>query len=292
MPKSRDTEGFTELWLNPANDAQPGLPTIFQYRPAVMFECLVQFRDVRAEIVYSQDRFYTTWLPGPEAAADWNIKAVELLTAARLQHQPSLEIRPYPHAVTISQRQLDEIESDLVEFLVRNEKLRLFYNSTLKLYSRLGEGREEFLHRSAEEARVGLEPTLKELSRKFKLRLEQLREAPLPETISDERLQELDVLRRAAISRLESRFNKLVLDNPENILKGLFRLRAEIDPPQEIAPLFQELERTFDEVYAKVNGFLTDNLERIRDCEEYTIGLHPNNIRPIRRALLWVPVVG
>jgi hypothetical protein len=290
--KSSHSEGLTELWVSLAAEAQPGLPAMFHYRPAVMFECLVEFRDVRAEIISSQDRLYATWLPEPEAAADWGLRAVEPLTPSRLQPAPQPDIKPYDHEVVIGQKKLDEIEADLISHLVRTEKLRVYCNSNLKLFSKMSETHEEFLHRAAEAARTGLEPALRELSRKFKMRLEQLRETPLPETISDERLQELEVLRRAAISRLESRLNKIVLDNPEVILKGLFMARAELDPPEEIAPLFQELTRTYDEAFAKLNGLLTDSLEQVRDCKEYHIGLHPNNIRVTRRALLWVPVVG
>jgi len=284
-------ERVVELWLRPADLMQAELPAIFQYHPAVMCECFIEFRDVRAEIAHSEDRIYTAWLPGADTAVDWSVRAVENLDPERLEPSPRPEIRAYDREVTLGKKQLEEIEADLIDYLVRTERLQIHYNPSLSLYSKLNESRDEFLHRAAEQARAQLEPALKKVSRHLQMRLQQLREAPLPEDIASERVHELEVIRRQAISQLESQLNQMVLESPQSFLKGLLYARPEFDPPGEIEPLFEQLEMIYDEVRTQVSALITSYLDRVQECEEYRIGLHPNNIRLIRRALLWVPVL-
>lgn len=291
MSKESQSEARAELWLNSPEGSDSHSGCQLTYRPAILFECVLEFRDPRAEVVHAEDRFYTTWLPQPGAASDWSAPAVRDLQPEWLTSEPRPDILPYGEAVDVSPAQWDEMETDLLDFLVRTEKLTLYYNAGLRLYSKLGESREDFLHRIADSVWERLEPELKELARQFKLQLEQVRQVPLPETISSERLQELDGIRRMAISRVETRLIRMVLDDPRSLLRGeVETARGLDDPPEEIQPLFEELARISADVEARLNALLTETLERATDCQSYTIGLQASQIRIVRRALLWVPV--
>jgi hypothetical protein len=291
MSKGNSAEGVAQLWLNPSQGGDRNSGGQLSYRPAVLFECIVEFRDPRAEVFHTEDRFYTAWLPQEEVAADWSVPAVASLEPESLASEPSPSIQPYEGAIALSPAKWEEMEADLVDYLVRTEKLTLYYNPGLKIYSRLGESREDFLDRLSDIMWERLEPELRNLARHFKMQLEQVRHAPLPKLISDDRRQELEGLRRMAISRLESQLTRLVLDDPKSWLRGQQWREQELgDPPGEIEPLFEELTRIAADVTSRLNALTTEALEQATDCQPYSIGLQPTGIRIVRRALLWVPV--
>lgn len=293
------TSGLAELWLGVEESLLRDALVIWRYRPALLFECLLEFRDPRAELVHSEDRRYTTWLPRDEAAADWSVPAVDEFTPERVRMAPQPGVHPYEGIVALTEARLEEIENDLIAHLVRSERLVLYYNPNLRLYSRWNESREEFLERVVEEVRERLHPTLKELLREFQLQLEQLRQKPLPRDVPEELRAGLDVLRRRMISRVEARLNRVVLDHPIGAVlrgesaEGVLDVSPEGEKggevPDELQPLAQELERLYETAAARAGALLREALEQARECEPYAVALHPHGIRILRRALLWVP---
>lgn len=291
------TSGLAELWLGVEESLLRDALVIWRYRPALLFECLLEFRDPRAELVHSEDRRYTTWLPRDEAAADWSVSAVDEFTPERVRMAPQPGVHPYEGIVALTEARLEEIENDLIAHLVRSERLVLYYNPNLRLYSRWNESREEFLERVVEEVRERLHPTLKELLREFQLQLEQLRQKPLPRDVPEELRAGLDVLRRRMISRVEAQLQRTVLDHPLGTAlrsveaeEDLSEASTAVEAPEELQPLAQELERLYEAAAARAQTLLREALERARECEPYAVALHPNGIRIVRRALLWVPV--
>ncbi|MCX7753346.1 MAG: hypothetical protein N2443_10850 [Blastocatellia bacterium] len=288
---------LVELWLGVEESLLWDAAVRWRYRPALLFECLLEFRDPRAELVHSEDRRYTTWLPHDEAAADWSVPAVDDLALEQVRTAPQPEVQPYEGAVTLTEARLEEIENDLIAHLVRSERLMLYHNPNLRLYSRWNESREEFLERVVEEARERLHPALKELMREFQIQLEQLRQRPLPMDVPDELRIGLDVLRRRMISRVEAQLHRTVLDHPlgtalhsVEIEEEFGKASAAAEVPEELQSLAQELERLYEAAAARAQALLRGALEHARECEPYAVALHPNGIRVMRRALLWVPV--
>ncbi len=297
--KAKTSAGLVELWVGLEESLQADPAIVWRYRPALLFECFLEFRDPRAGIVHSEDRRYTTWLPRDEAAADWSAPAVELLTAEQMRTTPQPGIHPYDEPVSLTEERLAEIENDLLAHLVRSERLPLYYNPSLRLYSRRSESREEFLERALEEARAQLHPLLRELLREFQMQLEQLRQHPLPKDVPDELRLGLEVHRRRMISRAEARLNRVILDHPMGSALRAREGAGEVEEvsaeeeggvPEELRLLAQELERLYETACARVRAVLEQSLERARECEPYEVGLHPHGIRILRRALLWVPV--
>jgi len=297
MSKAPLASGLAELWLGVEDALLRDGAVVWRYRPALLFECLLEFRDPRAELVHSEDRRYTTWLPQDEAAADWSVSAVEDFTPEQVRTAPQPEIRPYEGTVALTEARLEEIESDLIAHVIRSERVTLYRNPTLRLYSRWNESREAFLERVLEQVRERLHPTLRELMQEFQLQLEQLRQKPLPMEVPDELRAGLEVVRRRMISRVEARLQRTVLDHPLGTTLRADGFEEEpsaassgTDVPEELQPLAQELERLYEVAAARARALLQEALEQARECEAYTVALHPTGIRVVRRALLWVPV--
>ncbi len=301
MSKVSLTSGLVELWVGLEEALLTDTSITWRYRPALLFECLLEFRDPRAEIVHSEDRRYTTWLPRDDAAADWSVSAIEELAPEHVRTAPQPEVRPYGETVTLTDARLAEIEEDLIAHLVRTERVSVYYNPNLRLYSRRTESREEFLERAMEEARLRLQPVLRELMREFQFQLEQLRQKPLSPNIPDELRSGVDVQRRRMISRLEARLNRVLLDHPSSAVGSTKELSDALSEEErdassipvgvadELQPLAQELERLYEAAAARARALLQEAFENARECEPYTIALHPSGIRILRRALLWVP---
>jgi len=297
MSRVSPISGLVELWLSLEESLVSETSVVWRYRPALLFECLLEFRDPRAELVHSEDRRYTTWLPRDEAAADWSVSAVGDLAPGQVRTEPQPGVRPSEELVPLTPERVEEIENDLIAHLVRSERLTLYHNPALRLYSRWNESREEFVERVLEDVRGRLHPTLKELLREFQLQLERLRQKPLPMDVPDELRAGLDILRRRMISRVEARLHRTVLDHPlgaalrsVGFSEELPSAASAVEVPEELQMLAQELERLYEVAAARAQALLRDALERARECEPYVVALHPNGIRIVRRALLWVPV--
>lgn len=291
--KKRSLRSEQKLWLAPAGSEQPELPHVFGYRSAVMFECLMEFRDVRAEVIHAKEAFYTAWLPegGDDLAFDWSVPAAELVDSTRLESQPRTDIQPHPGRVRLTKKRMDEAQADLVDYLVRRESLSLFYNPLLKWYSKVGEGQQEFLQRVKEEAITQLQPQLKELARRLALQLEQLRELPLPDDVVADSTQDLEAARRRMIGAIQSKVDALIMSNPGALSKPLLDIKEEIPIPDQIKGLKEELSRIEQDVLNDLNALLAQYRSQTQECQEYTIRLQPTDIKIIRRALLWVPVL-
>lgn len=291
--RKRSTLSEPTLWLALAGPQQPQLPYIFVYRPAVMFECLMEFRDVRAELIHAKEAFYTAWLPegGEDLAFDWSVPAAQLVDATRLELQPRADIQPYPGQVRLTKKRLDEAQADLIDYLVRHESLTLFYNPFLKWYSKVGEGQPEFLQRVKEEVLTRWQPQLKELARRLTLQLEQLRELPLPDVEPADLAQDLEVARRRLIGAIQTKMDALIMGNMGEPSNPLLDLKEETALPDQIEGLSEELERIEQDVLRELSALQTQYQSQACECHEYIIRLQPTDIKIIRRALLWVPVL-
>lgn len=258
-----------------------------------MFECLLEFRDVRAETIHSDERIYTAWLPSrdEDIAVDWGMPAVKDPDPERLEEAPRTSVRSYEPSRKLTSKQMDQIQADLIDHLGRGARLELYYNPYLKLYSKLSEGRDEFVHRVMDEMFDGLQPKLKELARRLQLQLEQLRESPLPDDLSQDTLDELEAIRRQMISTIESKMDALIMGNSEPLSKRLLYAPTEIRVPDEIREMKEELGHIEREILGDLNALVMEYTTRACECDEYQIRLQPTNIKVIRRALLWVPRV-
>lgn len=279
-------EGIAESWLEPGADR----PTQV-YRPAVLIECTLNFRSLRAGLNHSEERNYSAWLPEGDLAIDWDSPANQFdgLTQLISQSDPDIAYRTGNHKTTKSE--FDQYASELIEKLVRNERLRIYFNPVFGLFSSPGDELDDFLARVADAALGRVEPELRSLRNRFELQLEQVREAQASKGSLAENFN------------LESFIsNKLHFFESENRLAGMFstlagavfgssepRSQGEVYRPDE-AELQEDLERIEQEASDALRALYDEYLTLANEYDTFEIGLQPDNIQVMRHILLWVPV--
>src|SRR5262249_33797745 len=167
-------EGITELWLKLDGVGQAAA---LVYRSALLVECTVNFRSLRAGLNHSEERNYSAWLPEAELAIDWDSPAVSLNDPSRvsLEADSSMSYRAGNYQTTSAD--IARYVAELIDKLARTERLRVYFNPVFGLFSGPGDPIEDFLARVADAALGRVEPELRRLRNRFELQLEQVREA-------------------------------------------------------------------------------------------------------------------
>lgn len=281
-------EGIAESWLEPRDSLDK---SSLVYRPAVLIECTVNFRSLRAGLNHSEERNYSAWLPEADLAIDWDSPASQFDGLAQLisHSDPAIGYRRGNHKTTRSE--FEQCVAELIEKLVRNERLRIYFNPVFGLFSSPGDALDDFLGRVADAALGRVEPELRRLRNRFELQLEQVREAQASRGSLAESFN------------LESFIsNKLHFFESENRLAGMFstlagavfgssepRSQTEIYRLDE-AELREDLERIEQEASDALRALYDEYLSLANEYDTFEIGLQPDNIQVMRRILLWVPV--
>jgi hypothetical protein len=289
------TGRIDQAWYVPAEGDASSEP--LRYRPALLVECLINFRSIKAGISETVDRIYTAWLPGSGVTIDWDTPAIASLDNARLADRPDPAIAPPVVDFGEAVERFDEMEAELLDLLVRRERVVVCYNPIFNLFSDVDERRDDFLARTAEIALQEIEPELKQLQHVFEMQLDQLRQAQgrhdhatgLGEpSVGPEEQAEVE-------RRLMSRTG--ILDT-ETHLASLFSgfaglvLRMPAIQPRAVdsgaaAELREDLARVEQEAAEALNQLYTRYIDMVRSCDEFEIGIQPGNIRVLRRMILW-----
>ncbi len=146
-----------------------------QYTPAVLARGSVHFVSTRLGIEESKN--FSLLLDPPKRAddIDWG-EGLELSIASHeIEEEPAplARYRAVPGVINTS-RDLKRFEKELSNYLYRSEKLPIYYNSTLKVYSRPGESDREFrlrVHRLAREER---DEAVDELNRRYEKKIDRM----------------------------------------------------------------------------------------------------------------------
>jgi hypothetical protein len=281
-------KGITESWLKTADGHHGGT---LVYRPALLIECAVNFRSLRAGLNHSEERNYSAWLPESDLAIDWDSPAAEFAELSQLAPQPDPAISYRPGNYLTSSDDIEQCVADLTEKLIRAERLSVYFNPVFGLFSDPGDLLEDFLARVADAALGRIEPEMRRLRNRFELQLEQVREAQASKGSLTESLN------------LESFIsNKLHFFESENRLAGMFstlagvvfgtaepRLNEDLYREDE-AELREDLERIEQEASEALRTLYDEYLTLANEYDTFEIGLQPDNIQVIRRVLVWVPV--
>jgi hypothetical protein len=281
-------EGVSEFYLLP--DSIPALEDRL-YRPAVLIDCSINFRSLRAGLNHSDERSYAAWLPSRDLAIDWDQPAAIISNAAQLLASPDSRIGFVQGNYQASNADLDQYEAELIDKLVRNERLRIVFNPVFGMFSSPDEGLEDFLGRVAEAALGRVEPELKRLRSRFELQLEQVREARSERGISDDG-PGLDriILHNLRFFESENRLAAMFSSLAGSVFGATGpRSEAEIDAQTE-SELREDLDRVEQEASDALRALYGEYMSLSNEYDMFEIGLQPDNIQVIRRALLWVPV--
>lgn len=280
-------EGIAEAWREPG-DGLAGPPV---YRAAVLIEYTVNFRSLRAGLNHSEERSYSAWLPEADLAVDWDSRGDDFGGASQLTTQPDPAIGYRPGNYLTTKSDFEQCVAELIEKLVRTERLSVYFNPVFGLFSAPGDPLEVFLARVADAALGRIEPELKRLRNRFELHLEQVREAQASKGSFTESLN------------LESFIsNKLHFFESENRLAGMFstlagavfgsaepRSKEETYRADE-AELREDLERIEQEASEALRALYDEYLALANEHDTFEIGVQPDNLQVIRSILLWVPV--
>lgn len=280
-------EGIPEAWLEPSD----GVSGPLVYRPAVLIEYTVNFRSLRAGLNHSEERSYSAWLPEADLAMDWDSRGGAFDAASQLGSQPDPAIGYRPGKYITTKADFEQCVAELMEKLVRTERLAVYFNPVFGLFSAPGDPLEDFLARVADAALGRIEPELKRLRNRFELQLEQVREAQAAKGSIAESLN------------LESFIsNKLHFFESENRLAGMFstlagavfgsaepRAKEEIYRADE-AELIEDLDRIEQEASEALRALYDEYLGLANEYDTFEIGVQPDNLQVIRSILLWAPV--
>lgn len=280
-------EGVAESWLKPDNESSGDL----LYRPALLIEYAVNFRSLRAGLNHSEDRSESGWLPEGDLAMDWDSRAGSGEEISRLSLHPDPNIGYLRGNYHTTKSDIEEYVSELMEKLVRTDRLSVYFNPVFGLFSAPDDPLEAFLARVADAALGRIEPELKRLRNRFELQLEQVREAQTARGSLTEALN------------LESFIsNKLHFFQSENRLAGMFstlagavfgsaeaRRKEDTYPPEE-SELREDLDRIEQEASEALRALYDEYLALANEYDTFEIGVQLDNIQIMRRILLWVPV--
>lgn len=281
-------EGIAESWLKAADSRD--ISTLV-YRPAVLIECAINYRSLRAGLNHSEERNYSAWLPESDLAIDWDSPAGEFDELSQLASQPDPAISYRPGNYLTARSDFEQCVADLTGKLVRAERLSVYFNPVFGLFSAPGDRLDDFLGHVADAALGRIEPELKKLRNRFELQLEQVREA---QALKGQLAENLNL--ESFIS------NKLHFFESENRLAGMFSTlagavfgstepRSQEEPYRaDEAELREDLERIEQEASEALRALYDEYLALANEYDTFEIGLQPDNIQVIREVLVWVPV--
>lgn len=288
-PSKLHIEGVAEFWFQPDDQNS----TTISYRPASFIECKVNFRSLRAGLNHSEERSYTAWIPEGNLAIDWDQPAADTPRGAVLNLPPRADAFYRRGNYLTTKEDLKQYQDELINKLVRNTRLRIFFNPVFGLFSAPEDNADEFLAVVAEAALTRVEPELRRLRSKFELQLEQIREAHsaagmVAEDLSIEGLISQKLYLFESENRLAAMFSTLA-----GSVFGTTKLKPAAEAPQwEAAELLEDLDRLEQEARESLRDLYKEYRALASEYDIFEIGLQPNNIQVTRRALLWVPERG
>ncbi len=284
---SQDSAPVPHIWLN-----SPVAAGASAYYPAVMIECKLTFRSLRATYHHSEERIYTAWYPEKDLPINWDEPIISLAPGTKFSGVPLSDLPKQTGNFLFTPSRLVEMQDELINSLVRKEKFSLLYNPIFKIYSTPGQTRDEFLDKVSEIALTEMEPELRDLMRKVELKLEQVRESqerkgrkdPLPEPNLLKNIEQ-----RSEIFTSKARLTSMFLNSAKRALKPkTFRGSIDVSLDKINFELNETLRHIEQEANEEVNQLWEIFLERSQQCDKFDIGLQHQNIQVLRRAILWL----
>ncbi len=292
-PNRLHIEGISESWFRPA--APPPGDEAALYRPAALIQCKINFRSLRAGLNHSEERTFTAWLPEGDLPIDWDTPATLVDQHSQLAFQPEPGIGYKEGNYQTTLEGFDQYQAELIDLLVRKERLRIFFNPVFGLFSDPADSLEDFLPQIAEAALGRVEPEMKRLRNRFELQLEQIREAHRSKVSNlDEINLEKFISHRLHLFISENRLADMFSTLAGSVF-GTTEPRSEqpsADLQEHETELREDLERVEQEASEALRALYSEYLTLANEHDVFEIGLQPDNIKVIRRMLLWVPESG
>lgn len=287
---SPPTLNMPQYWLAPPPDAARG------YRPAWFVECSLKFHSLRARLKHTEERRFLAWVPRGEGSPDWEHPPIDpaVLTEERLWKSPPRELPHRFQACRLDDLALSGHVAELVDWLSRREKLRLWFNRQFDAFSEVGETREAFIKRLAESAADTIEDELTALTARVNLKLLQVQAAAerkgIGKNLPEAKLNEILTDRRqeffSSMNRLEALFSsgeRLIVTAEDN--QPLNQVVSDPDLHETLLHIEADVRR-------QLNALCTRCLEAASACDSFEVGLQPGQIVVSRKSVLWLPDAG
>ncbi|MEW6131321.1 MAG: hypothetical protein AB1757_30105 [Acidobacteriota bacterium] len=288
-PKPLHIKDAQEFWLH-LTDAEVSASRLL-YRPAMLIECRVNFRSLRAGLHHSEERHYSAWIPESDLAIDWDKPAISADRELKYQAVANANIDYEPGTYETTLAEFAQYETELIDKLARAEKLRLYFNPVFGLFSAPEDDLKDFLARIAEAALGRVEPELKRLRNKFELQLEQIRERHAAIDVSAEEISDTWITRQRWFFESENRLAQLF----STLAGRVFRSTKPkpITGPLTLADteLREDLARIEQEAGEALKKLYDEYVTLAGEYDVFEIGLQPDNVKVTRRLVLWVPVI-
>jgi uncharacterized protein YpmB len=172
-------------------------------------------------------------------------------------------------------------------------KVTIFKNPTLKMYSRLGESREDFVARCDEAADDAADDETAKLRDKYEKKLRRIQlaidkyGAQAEAAAEDARSGDIDLVTGTVFDMLTGRSRSRSLSSATRARRAAQR---KVDAAQDrVAVKVAEYEVLQEEFQDEVADLVEDWDEKATDVEEMTIGLEKNDITVAETVLLWIP---
>jgi D-glycero-alpha-D-manno-heptose-7-phosphate kinase len=254
------------------------------YRPFLLAEGAIHYDDPRSGIYATVSRAFVARIDVHGETVDWNgaiaVKPSDLTMAAA--PEPARPLASPVDTDTFIATAADA-EKTFREFLCESEKLRLFHNSSIGLYSEPEETRDAFVERCVEVALRSMETERERLESTFRRRIDQMRERSEREQREFESRQDEEDpdMKQAevAIAWGQTLYNitsgkPTRPDEPQSI--------NEADYLAKISQLQKMWERELD--------VLRDELTaKARSVEEIAITPSPRDVEVVKYLVVWAP---
>lgn len=165
-----------DVYFLPVRVAEPANVQLLAYRPMLYADAVVNFTKEGA----SRTLHLVTTPSKKTGRVDWSGAAQFTLSTEDLSREPAQTNTPQhylkPHRSLFRPEFYEDCESELQDWLYRNEKMKTWYNRSLREGSQPGESRESFMQRLTTLAREKRDDDVDELESKFRERFERLQD--------------------------------------------------------------------------------------------------------------------
>ncbi len=194
-----------------------------------------------------------------------------------------------------------EAERDLKEWLYRNRSVEILRNPTLKLYSRVGESRDEFEQRCDAAAQEAADAEVAKLKDRFETRIDRVKDQisaadrrvrELETDVQQRRQQEVisgagDLLGALLGGRRRSRSLQGAASRRSQTVRTQQRLQSAEEKVAEKTAELEDLEADLADEILEITGKWDD---AALDIEELSVDLEKTDITVDEVALVWIPV--
>ncbi|MCB0995547.1 MAG: DUF87 domain-containing protein [Acidimicrobiales bacterium] len=299
-------DGVRSLHLDPAAPWAATLGAVAggtRLEPALVARVGLFFDETAADLRHEAE-WEAVVYPIGEPIDTENIHAVDYDDRDLLTDAPEGAVYVLPDARLNTKGFFSDAERTLRDHLYRNETLALFRNPELKLYSRVGESRDEFVERCRAAADEGVDADADKLRASLETKVDRVRDA-IAKAEDKVREAEADAAGRGQ-EEMVSGVGDLIgsLLGGRRSVRGMMskvkragskrRMREKAEErvrtaENRLAERVDDLEELEEELAETLEDIQEDWAERAEAVEEFTVGLEKTDISVSEVSLLWIP---